>query len=160
MSKIASSQKRIAAFVIDDIIISLLFFAIFFDQIDSLLASEITSLFMNKDLLVVSPETMQHISEKTTLFIKENLLVFIAIKIMYHTFLIWNNGMTFGKYMLKIKAVDEKSGANLSFGKSLLRATVRILSEFVLYFGFFIAFFNPKVQTLHDKISGVIVADA
>ncbi len=148
------------AFVIDEIIISLLFFAIFFDQIDSLLAPEIASLLMDKDLLIISPEMMQHISEKTTLFIKENLLVFITIKIMYHTFLIWNNGMTVGKYIMKIRVVSEENGANLNFVRSLLRAVVRIFSEVIFYIGFILAFFSPKVQTLHDKIAGAIVIDA
>jgi uncharacterized RDD family membrane protein YckC len=160
MQNIASTQKRMGAFVIDEIIISLLFFAIFFDQIDSLLAPEITSLFMDKDLLIISPEMIQHISEKTTLFIKENLLVFIAIKIMYHTFLIWNNGMTVGKYIMKIRVVSEENGANLNFVRSLLRAVVRIFSEVIFYIGFILAFFSPKVQTLHDKIAGAIVIDA
>ena len=160
MQNIASTQKRMGAFVIDEIIISLLFFAIFFDQIDSLLAPEIASLLMDKDLLIISPEMMQHISEKTTLFIKENLLVFIAIKIMYHTFLIWNNGMTVGKYIMKIRVVSEENGANLNFVRSLLRAVVRIFSEVIFYIGFILAFFSPKVQTLHDKIAGAIVIDA
>jgi uncharacterized RDD family membrane protein YckC len=156
MNSIASSQKRIVAFVIDDIIVSFLFVAIFFDQMASLFSPE----FINENLLVNSPEMTQHIVNGVTLFLKENFLVFMLIKIIYHTFLVWHNGMTFGKYLLKIKTIDEQSGETPDFLRSLLRATVRIFSEFILYVGFLLAFVNPKVQTLHDKVSGVIVVDA
>lgn len=137
MQNIASTQKRIGAFVIDDIVISFLIFAIFYNQIMTLTTPEAIMLFMQQ------------------VFISITLL-----KIAYHTFLVWNNGMTVGKYIMKIRVVSEEDGANLNFVRSLLRAVVRIFSEVIFYIGFILAFFSPKVQTLHDKIAGAIVIDA
>jgi len=137
MQNIASTQKRMGAFVIDDIVISFLIFAIFYNQIMTLTTPEAIMLFMEQ------------------VFISITLL-----KIAYHTFLVWNNGMTVGKYIMKIRVVSEEDGTNLNFVRSLLRAVVRIFSEVIFYIGFILAFFSPKVQTLHDKIVGAIVIDA
>jgi uncharacterized RDD family membrane protein YckC len=137
MQNIASAQKRTGAFVIDDIVISFLIFAIFYEQIMTLTTPEAIMLFMEQ---VFIPITL--------------------LKIAYHTFLVWNNGMTVGKYIMKIRVVSEENGANLNFVRSLLRAVVRIFSEVIFYIGFILAFFSPKVQTLHDKIAGAIVIDA
>ncbi|MEJ2436462.1 MAG: RDD family protein [Sulfurovaceae bacterium] len=137
MQNIASTQKRMGAFVIDDIVISFLIFAIFYNQIMTLTTPEAIMLFMEQ---VFIPITL--------------------LKIAYHTFLVWNNGMTVGKYIMKIRVVSEEDGTNLNFVRSLLRAVVRIFSEVIFYIGFILAFFSPKVQTLHDKIAGAIVIDA
>jgi uncharacterized RDD family membrane protein YckC len=137
MQNIASTQKRMGAFVIDDIVISFLIFAIFYEQIMTLTTPEAIMLFMQQ---VFIPITL--------------------LKIAYHAFLVWNNGMTVGKYIMKIRVVSEENGTNLNFVRSLLRAVVRIFSEVIFYIGFILAFFSPKVQTLHDKIAGAIVIDA
>lgn len=137
MQNIASAQKRTGAFVIDDIVISFLIFGIFYEQI----------------MILTTPEAIM-------LFLEQVFIPITLLKIAYHTFLIWNNGMTVGKYIMKIRVVSENDGANLNFVRSLLRAVVRIFSEVIFYIGFILAFFSPKVQTLHDKISGAVVIDA
>ncbi len=137
MQNIASAQKRTGAFVIDDIVISFLIFGIFYEQI----------------MILTTPEAIM-------LFLEQVFIPITLLKIAYHTFLVWNNGMTVGKYIMKIRVVSENDGANLNFVRSLLRAVVRIFSEVIFYIGFILAFFSPKVQTLHDKISGAVVIDA
>ncbi len=137
MQNIASTQKRMGAFVIDDIVISFLIFGIFYEQI----------------MILSTPEAI-------VLFMEQAFIPITLLKIAYHTFLVWNNGMTVGKYIMKIRVVSEDDGVNLNFMRSLLRAVVRIFSEAIFYIGFIWAFFNPKVQTLHDKIAGAIVIDA
>ena len=146
---IASMQKRITSFVIDDIVISLFFMIIFYDQIMALL-SNTTEV---EQLTQVSMETMNT-------FIAENILIVLAIKVLYHTVLVWQNGMTIGKYVAKIQVISLNTGFRPSFQQAFLRASVRLLSESLFYIGFILAFFLPMRQTLHDKLSNCVVIDA
>ena len=148
---IASMQKRVSSFVLDDIIVAVLLFIIFYDQIIALVAAVPT---------VLTPEAIETFQYQMKVFNSENLLLILSFKVIYHTFLIWqNNGMTLGKYMMKIKTVDVDNAQNLSFVKALLRAVLRIVSELVLYVGFLVAFFLPLRQTFHDKLARSVVVD-
>ncbi len=142
---IASSQKRITSFVIDDIIITLFFIIIFYDQF--------SALFSN--ITVVDEAALQSVNA----FIAENLLVVLSIKLIYHTVFVWQNGMTLGKYLMKIKVIDLETGNIPGFQKAFLRASVRIPSEMLFYVGFLMAFFVPLKQTLHDKVSNCVVVN-
>ena len=142
---IASSQKRIAAFVIDDIIVSMFFIIIFYTQLTELFSS-----------ITTIDETAL---ESINIFISQNILVVLSIKLIYHTVLVWQNGMTLGKYLMKIKVIDLETGYTPNFQRSFLRASVRIPSELLFYLGFLMAFFVPLKQTLHDKLSNCVVID-
>ena len=142
---IASSQKRITSFVIDDIVISVFFIIIFYNQF--------SAVFSNITVLDESA------LESVNAFIAQNLLVILSIKLIYHTVLIWQNGMTLGKYLMKIKVIDLETGDTPSFQKAFLRASVRIPSEVLFYLGFLMAFFVPLRQTLHDKLSNCVVVN-
>jgi len=142
---IASSQKRITSFVIDDIVITLFFIIIFYDQF--------SALFSN--ITVVDEAALQSVNA----FIAENLLVVLSIKLIYHTVFVWQNGMTLGKYLMKIKVIDLETGNIPGFQKAFLRASVRIPSEVLFYVGFLMAFFVPLKQTLHDKVSNCVVVN-
>jgi len=144
-SFIASSQKRITAFVIDDIVVSLFFFIIFYEQLSALFS----------DITVVDETVLANIND----FLAQNLLVVLAIKVIYHTVFVWQNGMTLGKYLMKIKVIDIATGNTPDFSKALLRALVRIPSEILFYVGFLMAFFMPLRQTLHDKLSNCVVVN-
>lgn len=143
---IASNQKRITSFVIDDIVVSLFFIIIFYNQF--------SDVFSN--LTVVDEAALESIN----LFIAQNILVLFSIKLMYQTVLVWQNGMTLGKYLMKIKVIDLETEEIPNFQKSFLRAAIRIVSEVLFYLGFLMAFFNPLKQTLHDKLSNCVVVDA
>ena len=145
---IASMQKRISAFVIDDIVVSLFFLIIFYDQIMGLLSSSANTGEVPK----ISMEMMNS-------FIAENIVIVLGIKLLYHTILVWQNGMTIGKYVVKIKVISLHSGYRPSFQQAFLRASVRLLSESIFYIGFILAFFLPMRQTLHDKLSQCVVID-
>lgn len=132
--------------MIDDIVISLFFFIIFYDQF-SMVFSNIT---------VIDETALQSINT----FITQNVLVVFLIKLIYHTVFVWQNGMTLGKYVLKIKVIDLETGQTPDLQKALLRASLRIASEVLFYIGFIMAFFMPMKQTLHDKLSGCVVVDA
>jgi uncharacterized RDD family membrane protein YckC len=143
---ISSIQKRISAFVIDDIVVSIFFLIIFYDQISNTLSN----------ITVLDQASM----EAVNVFIAENIIVVFLIKILYHTILIWQNGMTFGKYIMKIRTVDLDTEMTPSFYKAFLRAILRLGSEVFFYFGFLLAFVMPLKQTFHDKLSNCVVIDA
>ena len=136
-AQIAVPKKRVAAFVIDDLVVSLLFMIIFWSQISSL-------------------RTIEEIN----LFLAENFSIIILIKVLYQTYFIWQSGMTLGKYAMKIKVVLLKTGVTPPLHIALARASLRIVSETFFYLGFVMAFFNPLVQTFHDKLTGCVVIDA
>jgi len=135
--QIAVPKKRIGAFIIDDLAISFLFMVIFWSQISSL-------------------RTVEEIN----LFLAENFLIIMLIKVLYHTFFVWQSGMTLGKYAMKIKVVVLQTGLIPPLHTAAARAALRIVSETFFYLGFVMAFFNPMVQTLHDKLTGCVVIDA
>ncbi len=142
---IASSRKRITAFVIDDLIVTLFFIIIFYTQL--------TELFSN--ISVIDETALESINS----FISQNILVVLSIKLIYHTVLVWQNGMTLGKYLMKIRVIELETGRIPNFQRSFLRASVRIPSELLFYLGFLMAFFVPLKQTLHDKLSNCVVID-
>jgi len=137
LENLAPNSKRIWSYAIDDLVISVLFLAIFFDQLAQL----------------TTPEN-------ATAFVKTNYWVLALLKVIYHTLFTWQNGKTLGKQLMKIKAVNMGDGTLLSLPMSFVRAGVRILDEAFFYIGFLPAFFSPTRQTLHDRISRSIVINA
>ena len=142
---IAPNAKRVGSFIIDDMVVNLFLMIIFSSQINALM-SEITTI---DETAVMTMNA----------FIMDNIATVFAIKVLYHTVLIWQSGQTFGKYIMKIKAVDMNSGDRLSFQQAFWRASVRLVSEMFFYLGFVFAFFSPLHQTLHDKLSNCVVID-
>ena len=142
---IAPNSKRIWSFVIDDMVVNFFLMIIFSSQITALM-SGVTE--VNEASIVMVNQ-----------FILDNIIIVFAIKVLYHTLLIWQSGMTLGKYIMKIKAVDMFTGERLSFLQAVWRASVRLISEIFFYIGFLFAFFTPLHQTLHDKLSNCVVID-
>ncbi len=142
---IASNAKRVAAFVIDDMVVNIFLMIIFSSQLSALM-SQITE---------VNEASVMMINQ----FIIDNLPIVLAVKVLYHGVLIWQTGMTVGKYFLKIKTVDYVTGELPSLAQAFWRASVRLLSEMFFYIGFIFAFFSPLHQTLHDKLSNCVVID-
>ena len=148
---IASVQKRISAFVIDDLMVALFFLIIFYDQLLAI-ASQTSGM--------MSPEEITLIQDQLRQFSVDNLLVMLSIKVLYHTVPVWQNGMTLGKYIMKIRVIDLKMGERPSLIQAFLRALLRIGSEVFFYLGFIMAFMMPLKQTFHDKLSNCVVVDA
>jgi len=150
MSSIASTQKRVLAFVIDDLVIAFLLLVIFYEKLIEL-AAHISG--------AITPETIEIFQSEMHQFSVNNLVLILALKILYHTVFIWQNGMTLGKYIVKIKVISLETEENLTLNKAFLRALLRIVSEILFYIGFLLAFFLPLKQTLHDKLSHCVVVD-
>ncbi len=141
--QVASIGKRTIAYFIDDIVVSLFLFIIFYEQ----LLSIYTQMQGSMDFM-----PMVH-------FLEQNSIVFILLRIIYQTFFVWQNGMTVGKMAVKIKVIEMNTGETPSFQIAFLRASLRIVSDSIFYLGYIFAYFNPLVQTLHDKLAKTIVVD-
>ncbi len=148
---IASAQKRITAFVIDDLIVALFILIIFYDQLLAMVSHTSG---------VITPEEITMIQEQLRQFSVDNLLIMLSIKVLYHAVPVWQNGMTLGKYIMKIRVIDLKTGYRPSLLQASLRAILRIGSELFFYLGFIMAFMMPLKQTFHDKFSNCVVIDA
>jgi len=134
--KLTSIVKRSYAFFVDDLIVTFLLFVAFYNNFSSAKSVE--------EVIVLT----------------NNLFVYIVfLKVVYHTFFVWQYGATMGKMLFGMRVVDEKSFQKLDFSKSLIRAVVRIFSEALFYLGFLWGVINPTRQTWHDKACGSIVID-
>jgi len=142
---IASNGRRVWSFVIDDMVVNLFIMIIFYEPMAALMSG----------ITEVNEASVMAVNQ----FIMENIAVVFAIKVLYHTVLIWQSGMTLGKYVMKIKTVDLASGETPKFSQAFWRASVRLISEMFFYIGFIFAFFSELHQTLHDKLSNCVVID-
>jgi len=132
---VASFGKRVYAYTIDELLISMIIIIAFYNQID-----------FEKDKLfdVIN-------------MLNSFILYFFILKTTYHTIFIHLYGKTIGKMVARIKAVDIDLLDNPSWGKSFLRAVFRNFDEMFFGLGMWFALTNPFLQTIHDKISKVIV---
>ncbi len=63
---------------------------------------------------------------------------------------------TVGKMALGLKVTDME-GQRISFGKATGRHFGKLVSEIILFFGYFMMLWDEKNQTLHDKMAGTLV---
>lgn len=131
---LATTRSRALAYVIDDLIISIFMIAIFWDNIAN------------------APSI-----EQSILFINQAFGELLALKVIYHTFFIWQYGQSVGKIATKIKVIQIDTIDNPNFLVSLNRALFRVVSEMFFYIGFILAFFDINRQTLHDKTAKTLV---
>ncbi len=136
--ELASIGARTKAFVIDDILITVVILIIFWDSIANA-GDNLTSV-----LMVMNEFVMQ----------------VLILKFIYQTFFVWYYGATVGKIIAKIKVIDYDNFSRVNLLQAALRAFGRILSEMFFYIGFVFAFFNDGKQTFHDKISKTLVINA
>jgi len=133
---LATINRRGWAFFLDELIISILFSIIYTDSF-----AKATSL--------------EQVIELTNIL----FLQVVLLKVIYHTFFVWMYGATVGKILLKIKVVSIEDFDNPTLLNSFIRATVRIVSEFIFYLGFLWAFFDKAKQAWHDKAAKTVVVN-
>ena len=83
----------------------------------------------------------------------------VLLKVLYHTFFVWRYGASLGKIVMKIMVLDGEILDFPSLPKALIRACVRIISEWCFYLGFIWMLGNAAKQSWHDKLSGTIVCE-
>ena len=134
---LAPLQKRGFAYLIDEILISVLFSFIYLDQI---------------------PETVT--TEELINTINSLFVYVVVLKVIYQTFFVWMYGATLGKIAMKIRVISTADLENPSLVLSLSRAAFRIISESIFYLGFIWAYLNPKRETWHDRVANTLVINA
>jgi uncharacterized RDD family membrane protein YckC len=134
---LASMPARMLAFGVDELLVSLLFIAIYWNQFANAGDIEQTILIMNSMVMYV-----------------------IVLKIIYQSFFVWMYGATPGKMIAKIRVIYVYDLDNPSLTRAMLRAAVRVISETIFYLGFVWAMLNPKRESWHDKAAGTLVINA
>ena len=134
---LAPLKKRALAYLIDEILVSLLFIFIYMDQIPPNATTEETITIINSLVLYV-----------------------MVLKVIYQTFFVWMYGATLGRIAMKIRVISLSDLEKPSFPLSLSRASFRIISESLFYLGFAWAMLNPKRETWHDKVAHTLVVNA
>jgi uncharacterized RDD family membrane protein YckC len=137
--QLASLRSRAMAFVIDDLIVTVIILVIFWENIVA--ASNDMNMMMQ--------------------LVKVGLVMpLISLKVIYHTFFVWYYGATIGKLVAKIRIIDANHWGRVSIFSSFLRAIGRIISEMFFYVGFAIGFFNEGRKTFHDITGRTLVVNA
>jgi len=136
--QLATTKKRIRAFVIDDLAITFVVMLIMWDTISQ----------TNGELLTI-------LTVVNSAFIQ-----IIVLKFLYQTFFVWYYGATLGKILVKIRVIDFDNFGRVSFTKAIVRSLGRILSESIFYLGFVVALYLNSKQTFHDKLGRTLVVDA
>lgn len=136
--ELASFGSRLKAFIIDDILITLLFVALYWEKL-SAYSGELM------DILVI---------------MNESVLQILLMKFIYQTFFVWYYGATVGKLVAKIRVIDYNHFGRVSLLNAFIRSFFRILSEMFFYIGFILAFFNDSRQTLQDRVGKTLVVNA
>jgi uncharacterized RDD family membrane protein YckC len=77
---------------------------------------------------------------------------------------LWNRGYrqgtigsSLGKTVMKIKVVSEISGQPIGFGLSVVRDLAHLVDAVICFIGFLFPLWDPKRQTLADKILTTVV---
>jgi uncharacterized RDD family membrane protein YckC len=83
-------------------------------------------------------------------------LASIGIALVY---LLWNfgyrqgkAGSSIGKSVMKFKVVDERTGRPIGFGRSVVRQVVHLVDALICYLGYLFPLWEPKRQTIADKV--------
>jgi len=134
---VASFSKRVYAYTIDELLISIIIFISFFNS------------FLDTKGDVI----------KIVELVNSMILYLILLKVVYHTVFIALYGKTVGKIVAKIRVVDIYLLDKPSWQTSFIRAILRNFDEMFFYLGMLFALTNPFVQTIHDKLSKVIVVN-
>ncbi|BAK73390.1 MAG: RDD family protein [Arcobacter sp.] len=136
--QLASMRSRAFAFVIDDLLVTIIIMVIFWENI--------LAVSQNMDAMMYLMKT-------------DLVMPLIILKIIYQTFFVWYYGATVGKIVAKIRVIDANSWGRVSFFSSFLRAVGRIFSEMFFYVGFLVGFFNDGRRTFHDITGKTLVVN-
>lgn len=136
--ELASLGARLKAFVIDDILITVLVIVLYWDTYSQ----------VSNDM-----EAMLQVMNSTVMQV-------LFIKFIYQGFFVWYYGATIGKIIAKIRVIDYNTYGRVSLISAFFRSTFRIVSEMFFYVGFILAYFTDGRQTFHDKVSRTLVVNA
>lgn len=134
--ELASIQKRATAFLIDELLLSLILFIVLYDGFSQ-------------------AQTIEEMIVLTNSFVLE----YMAMKILYQTFFVMQYGATIGKIAMKIAVIEIRTLTTPSFICAFNRAIFRVISESLLYLGFLWALMDGSRQGWHDKTARTLVVN-
>jgi len=135
--ELAPFGKRLFAYVIDDMLISIIFVIILWTPIQNAQSIEEVAAIVNSVWLYM-----------------------VMTQILYHTWFVWQYGASLGKIAMKIKVVEIETMEQPRLAIAFNRAVFRIISGMIFYLGFVWALFDPARQTWHDKTASTLVVNA
>ena len=133
---LASKQKRTFAYIIDEVLLSIITMFILWDKLQGL-----------------------NSYEEMINAIQPYLLYTFMLKIIYHTFFAMQYAASPGKIIMKIQILELSTLSTPSLACALNRASIRIISEAMFYMGFLWGLLDPSRQTWHDKTAKTVVVD-
>ena len=133
---IASLKKRAFAYMIDELLITVIVFISVYDR------------------LSVIQDPLEAVE-----FINSLFLAIVGLKVAYQTFFIYKFGATIGKILTKTLVLSKNSFDYPNILQSLIRAIGRVVSEMFFYVGFVVGLIDPFKRTFHDKMAKTIVVD-
>ena len=134
--ELSSLQKRALAFLIDEMLLAVLFLIIIYDRIAGL---------SNPDDIVP--------------LVNSFTFEYLLLKVVYQTLFVYQYAATIGKIVMKVFVVDAETLQKPSFSSALNRAIFRVISEMLFYLGFAWAFYNKRRQSWHDKTARTLVVN-
>lgn len=158
MQPYASFWRRLAAFLIDCLVISipsgLMMGALFITRMPAMM-NAVQAMEQTQD---PSPEAFGALMSFYGLIMLGNLVSLVIFWLYYSLMESGSRQATLGKMALGIKVVGP-DGGRLSFGRATGRTLSKLISYTILYFGFFMAAFTKKRQALHDIIAATYVVN-
>lgn len=141
---------RVAAYLIDGLLVGVVTFPIFFLTIFPSVAAVIHQAESNQE---PGPEVMAALFGSIGVF----ALVAFCGHWLYEALLTSSSWQgTVGKRILRLKVTDD-NGNRIGFGRSTARFFAKILSGWIMYVGFIMVAFMERKRGLHDVICGTQV---
>lgn len=132
---LAPILDRLLAFLIDYFLISFVFSIIFWDELSPLQGDYVS--VMN--------------------FVNERILYFMTLNLSYEFLFVYLYGATLGKIALKIKIISSEMLDRPSLIYSIVRTLCKFIGMYLFFAPFFVVFFSPIQQTLHDILGKTLV---
>lgn len=146
----ANFWRRVAAFLIDNIVLAIPMW---------MLTGFFYMYYMPQVMLNKTEEEMAAVFPLFFLFTILSNLFFFVLFILYTSIMESSSKQaTLGKMALGIKVVD-KNGQRLRFWHAVGRNLGKVVSYFIMYFGFFMAAFTRRRQGLHDMMASTFVVN-
>ncbi|HIY44050.1 MAG TPA: RDD family protein [Candidatus Helicobacter avistercoris] len=133
--ELATLTSRVIAFLIDKLLLSFVFTLIYWDSFSS-----------------VERSYVQIVG-----FLNQVIWQYLLLSFAYEAIFTFLYGATLGKIVCKIKVISTSLLDRPSIAFACIRSMVKILGEYLAYAPFFLVFFTPFQQALHDLLGKSIV---